>query len=86
MERIKNKSTITFLTDSFVLSSYLLAKGHKPISINWENPRRATFAFKDSNEIKTLVDKFWRWEGSIEPREFAGKQKELKNMLFSERH
>lgn len=82
MTTAKNKPT-TFSTDNFVLSAFLLTEGCKPLSINWTNPRRATFLFKDSDVVRTLVDKFWRWEGAVEPRDFSAKQKELKNMLFS---
>ncbi len=79
----KNNQQKIFSTDSLPLASFLLAKGCKLISLDKSNPTRVLFEFEVSEKQIKLTEDFWRWQGSVEPREFFAKQRELKNMIFS---
>lgn len=48
-----------------------------------QNPRRALFIFSRSNELDEIVDKYWKKELLVEPRQYFEQLKALKGRLYS---
>ena len=52
-------------------------------SITKENPRRASFSFKNTSQLQQLVSQYWRGEVQVEPRQFFDQLKAVKSRLYS---
>lgn len=76
----------TFSTDNFQLASYLLSEACKLLSVDKTNPKRANFVFEDTKERKSLTDKFLSYQASVEPHKFFSAQKDLKQLIYQDRH
>lgn len=48
-----------------------------------QNPHRALFVFNRSSELNELVDKYWKKELLVEPRQYFEQLKALKGRLYS---
>lgn len=77
-----SNSDKTFLTDSFLLSSYLLSESCRLISVDKKNPKRVNFIFEESENRKILTEKFLSYQALIEPHRFYSAQKDLKQMIY----
>jgi hypothetical protein len=51
--------------------------------VDKKNPRRALFTFERSKELDELVDKYWKRELQVEPRQYFDQLKSLKARLYS---
>lgn len=79
MEKQKDN---TFSTDNFQLASYLLAKSCKLIEADKLNPRRVVFVFEESEQRKSLAQKFISYQALVEPHRFFSAQKDLKQLIY----
>lgn len=70
-----------FTTSDFYTATYCLAKGLKLLTINWVNPRRATFVFQDTESRQRLVEDFLYGRSLVEPQSFIAANKQLKELL-----
>lgn len=52
------------------------------VIIDKENPRKAQFVFNRSKNLSDLVDKYWKKELQIEPRQYFDQLKALKARLY----
>lgn len=50
--------------------------------INKQNPRRAEFIFQRTKELEKLIDKYWKKELLVEPRDFFDQLKALKGRIY----
>ena len=69
-------------TDSFILASFLLSYGCYLVDVDKTNPRRASFKFKNDEEMSHLIELFHKYEAKIEPHKFFNAQKDLKQRLY----
>ena len=75
----------TFRSDNFQLASYLLVESVKLLSLDKTNPRRVLFEFEESENRKSLTQKFLAYEALVEPHRFFSAQKDLKQMIYQNR-
>lgn len=50
--------------------------------VNKQNPRRAEFIFQRTKELEKLIDKYWKKELLVEPRDFFDQLKALKARIY----
>lgn len=72
----------TFQSDNFQLACYLLAESIKLLSLDKTNPRRVLFVFEESDQRKSLTQKFLAYEALVEPHRFFSAQKDLKQLIY----
>lgn len=82
MSKIKNS---IYKTDSFHLSSYLIAEGTELAGIEPEpsNNKKYIFCFFITKKLKTLVEDFYSLRAMVKPQDFANAQKTLKSIIYS---
>lgn len=51
--------------------------------VDKQNPHRAFFIFNRSKQLDELVDKYWKRELAVEPRQYFDQLKSLKARLYS---
>ena len=51
--------------------------------VDKSNPHRALFIFSRSQKLDEVVDKYWKRELSVEPRQYFDQLKSLKARLYS---
>ena len=52
--------------------------------INRENPRKATFLFKRTNETEQLVENYWKGQLRVDPQLFFAQVRSVKARLYGE--
>ncbi len=73
----------SYNTTDISLAAYLSLR-HKTLGVQDANERRATFIFEgDETAINDDVDKFYKREGMVEPREFFDAIRSMKSMLYN---
>lgn len=53
--------------------------------IDWDNPRRATFIFSNSEQLQELESKYHKAELRVEPRRYFDQLKAIKSRLYSQK-
>jgi len=53
-------------------------------SIDRQNPRRIEFLFRRGEELEEILEKYWRGEIRVEPKQFFSQLKIIKSRLYSE--
>lgn len=81
-----DNSTTTFITDSFILASYLLAESCHLVFIDNTDCKRMSFVFKESEQRKRLTEKFLSYKALIEPHRFYSAQKDLKQLIYQKKN
>ncbi len=57
--------------------------GFSPIELDKSNPRRVTFIFEHSEELKKLIDNYWLDQLNVNPRTYFDALKHLKTRIYS---
>lgn len=83
---MKKQINKVFTTDSFVLASFLLTESCALVECDRTNPRRVVFYFEDNEERESLTQKFLAYEARIEPNKFFSAQKNLKQLIYEDKH
>lgn len=78
------KDPNVFLTSDLPLITSLVSLRVNYTAIDTSNPSRAIFAFSNSDNLKTIVSKFWKGELIVEPKSFCSVQRELKARIRNE--
>lgn len=73
-----------WFTHDLSTSSCLLALGHKLLSIERSNPRKARFIFLRSGSLRKIVEDYYADKLLLNPRLLFDSQKMLKNILYSD--
>ena len=55
---------------------------HPLEAVDSQNPRRAEFLFKRSQELDELIEKYWRGELRIDPRAYFDALRSIKARLY----
>jgi len=76
------QNKVTFSTDNFQLAAYLASESVKLLSLDKTNPRRVIFVFEESDQRKSLTQKFLAYEALVEPHRYFSAQKDLKQMIY----
>lgn len=71
-----------FSTFDLALSATLLCSNIYLDSIDKSDPRKALFIFKGSQGLQKTIQKYWRGELRIEPRQYFDNLKALKARLY----
>ncbi len=53
-------------------------------SIDRQNPRKATFIFKQNVKLNELLESYWKRELKVEPQAYFNQLKAIKARLYSE--
>ena len=72
-----------YQTRDFYIAAYLLAKGHKIVHINRDEPKRVFFTFNNFEGREDLLRAFLYGEGVVEPQTFVVAIKTLKGLIHS---
>ncbi len=76
------KSTEFFISSD--LSLIATASLFFPIlDIDKTNPRKAEFVFKRTQKLDDLIDRYWKKELLVEPRQYFDQLKSLKARLYA---
>lgn len=68
-------------TNDLYLSGYLIASGMQMISHTKEGSQ-TTFLFKNSDELKRLVESYYNLNALVNPQRLASALKALKNIIY----
>jgi hypothetical protein len=68
----------------FSLTSSLLTYNQELIYLDVSNSRKIKFYFKDTVELRQLVDLYWSRELSVIPQDYYFAQKQLNNIINQE--
>lgn len=76
-----------YKTDSFLLASYLVAKGIELADLEPSNSgsEKFIFCFRASKNLHLLIDEYFTLKASIRPQDFANAQKTLKSIIHSKK-
>jgi hypothetical protein len=74
----------SYQTADLNLSAYLIASGIKLQSHTKVNGQ-TLFCFNDTGELKTLVEKYFNFDGFINPQRFTGAVRSLKNIIYDDK-
>ena len=76
-----NKKPIFTSSDLAIVATISL---YFPIeSIDRQNPRKAQFVFVRNTELNNLIERYWKKELLIEPRQYFDQLKAIKNRLYA---
>lgn len=75
-----NKYLLTF---DIGLSAVIVSRGFPLVSVNKSNPKKVQFVFQKSNELNSIVEKYWTKSLEIEPQTLLSNLKMLKNRIYS---
>ena len=78
---MNNEDKKHFITSDFYAAAFCLAKGLKLLSVDWNNPHRASFVFRETENREGLVEDFLYGRALIEPKSFVAGIKQLKELL-----
>lgn len=73
-----------YVTSDVYLSATLYVLGHQVTAIDRRDPARCLFIFKNTQELQTDVECFWRKGISIEPQTLFASLRSLKWRLHNE--
>lgn len=71
-------------THDLGVSTALLCEGFVLVSIDKENPRKASFVFKKDKDLEGVVDQYFSNRLNVKARSYFDHLKALKNQLYSE--
>lgn len=75
-------SSNIFITDNFLLASYLLSQSTRLVSIDKANPKRLQFKFEVSLLAKKNIDLFFSHSALVEPHKLYYSQRDLKQLIY----
>jgi len=78
-----NNKNEKYKTNDFYISAFLIAKGHKILSVDRKEPHRVFSTFKDFEGRENLVRSFLFGRAMIEPQNFITSIKSLKQLLHT---
>lgn len=80
---MKNTADTTYITKDFYLAAFLLTNGLEIVNLDRTDPRRVYFVFHDVEARTSLVEDFLFGRAKVEPKQYAGTIKEIKQLLYS---
>jgi hypothetical protein len=81
-----NQRNKPFISSDFLLSTYIYAKGHLLLEIEWISTSKAQFIFEDSASVKEDISNFWSGEAQIDAKTLLQAQKELKQRMYDSKN
>ena len=73
-----------FTTYDLGVSTALLCAGFELLAVDKENPRKALFIFKKTDDIESVSGQYFSDRLEVKARSFFDHLKALKNQLYSE--
>lgn len=77
-----NKSASQFISSDLALVT-AISLFYPFEKIDKQNPRKAQFIFIRNNQLDELVEKYWKKELLVEPRQYFDQLKAIKTQLYS---
>ena len=65
------------------LANTLQCLGHGITSLKWLDDRQASFCFKDTDQLKKIIELYWQDELLVEPKAFFNAHRLIKSRLYS---
>jgi len=83
METMKDEMDV-IKTSDFTLASTLLCLGFDIIGIDKTNPKRVVFYYRKTSDLEVVIDKFWKDEVKVNPKDFVYSQREIRARIHTE--
>lgn len=71
-----------YKTSDFCLASYLLARNIPLTGTVKEDRNRVAFIYQSSEELISLINKYFQMQAVVEPMAFFAAQKRLKQIIY----
>ena len=82
INHVEQKDTQNVFVSSDLALAAVVSIYFTIVIIDKENPRKAQFVFNRSKNLSDLVDKYWKKELLVEPRQYFDQLKALKARLY----
>ncbi|MDQ3098301.1 MAG: DUF5659 domain-containing protein [bacterium] len=78
----ETKSASQFISSDLALVT-AITLFHPFETIDRQNPRKAQFIFIRNSQLDELIEKYWKKELLVEPRQYFDQLRAIKNQLYS---
>jgi hypothetical protein len=70
-------------TSDLASASYAIAVGQQLLRMDFRNPKRVVFCFRDTPELRRVIEDFWNGRARVEPLHLMQTQKLLKQRIYA---